>query len=128
MLKKNWYLLTPLALILIPALLFAHYTTKFGYETADALNATRYFLVSGTRYTANYAEVNFRRLRPGMDGRTVYQVMGMQPFERHDNDSRWIYALPKPGATAYHERVVVLERDAANVPRVKELVKRFHTP
>lgn len=128
MLKKNWYLLLPLLLIAVPGLLFGYYSLSHGYKPADAWNATRYFLQSGTRYTQNYSETNFARLRPGMDGRTVYEVMRMQPFERHDSDSRWLYSLAKPGATAYHERVVVLERDKDNVPRVKTLLRGFKVP
>lgn len=128
MLKKNWYLLLPFVLFALPGLLFGYYTLSHGYNSADAWKATRHFLKSGTRYTQNYSETNFARLRPGMDGRTVYEVMGMQPFERHDDDTRWLYTLAKPGATAYHERVVVLERDKKNVPRVKTVVRGFKVP
>jgi hypothetical protein len=125
MLKKNWYLLLPFLLFAVPGMLFAYYSLSHDYESEDAWKATRYFLLSGTRYTQNYSEANFTRLRPGMDGRTVYEVMRMQPFERHDNDSRWLYSLAKPGCHAYHERVVILERGKDNVPRVKTLVRRF---
>ncbi|HCN29813.1 MAG TPA: hypothetical protein DIT64_13925 [Verrucomicrobiales bacterium] len=128
MLKKNWYLLLPLLLVALPGLLFGYYTLSYGYGPKDAWNATRYFLQSGTRYTQKYEEYNFSRLRNGTDGRGVYQIMKMQPFERHDNDSRWIYSLPKPGSTAYHERVVLLQRDKDNVPRVKGLVRGFKIP
>lgn len=128
MLKKNWYLFLPLMLVAIPGLLFGYYSTSYGYGSQDAWNATRYFLQSGTRYTQKYQETNFKRLKVGMDGRTVYQVMQMQPFERHDDDTRWVYSLAKPGSSAYHERVVLMQRGKDNVPRVKAFVRGFKTP
>ncbi|TDU69363.1 hypothetical protein EI77_03016 [Prosthecobacter fusiformis] len=128
MFKKNWYLFTPLLLVAIPAAIYAYYVSSMGYGSTDAANATKYFLVSGTRYAMDYDELNFNRLKPGMDGRQVFLTMGKQPSERHDNDTRWVYSLAKPGSQAYHERVVVMERDKQNTLRVKELVKRFHVP
>lgn len=128
MFKKNWYFFTPLLLLAIPAAIYLFYASSMGYSSTDSMNATKYFLVSGTRYAMEYNEVNFNRLQPGMDGRQVYQIMGKQPSERLDNDTRWVYSLAKPGSKAYHERVVIMERDKQNVPRVKELVRRFHTP
>lgn len=128
MFKKNWYLFLPLLLIAIPGLLFGYYSTSYGYPPKEAWNATRYFLQSGTRYTQKYNELNFKRLKPGMDGRMVYQIMQMQPFERHDDDARWVYSLAKPGYTAYHERVVLMARDKDNVPRVKGFVRGFKIP
>lgn len=128
MLKKNWYLLTPLLLIAIPALIVVYYIVSFGYTPAEAMKATQYFLQSNTRYTQKYSDANFARLRPGMDGRTVYEVMQMQPFERRDDEAVWIYSLPQGDAKAYHERTVQLERDKNNVPRVKKVVKTFHAP
>lgn len=82
MFKKNWYLFTPLILVLIPAAIFLYYSSSVGYETKDAVNATKYFLTSGTRYTMNYDERNFARVKPGMDGRQVFETLGKQPFER----------------------------------------------
>ncbi len=128
MFKKHWYLFTPLLLLAIPAAIYGYYVIDMGYGSKDAVKATQHFLVSGTRYAMDYNEVNFARLRSGMDGRQVYQTMGKQPSERHDNDTRWIYSLPQPGSRAYHERVVIMARDDQNVLRVKELVKRFHAP
>lgn len=128
MLKKNWYLFTPLLLVIIPTAIFFYYSANVGYNNEDAMNATKHFLTSGTRYPMEYSEVKFDRLQPGMEGGEVYKTMGKQPFERQDNDTRWVYALPKPGARAYHERVVIMARDSQNVLHVKELVKRFHVP
>jgi len=128
MFAKNWYLFTPLTPIAIPAAIYVYYISGMGYEGTDAINATKHFLLSGTRYTMEYDERNFERLKPGMDGRQVFEMLKKQPFERQDNDTRWVYSLPKPGAQAYHERVVIMQRDPQNVLRVKEVVKRFHTP
>lgn len=128
MFKKNWYLFTPAILILIPVAIYAYYTASFGYGSTDALNATKYFVVSGTRYPLDYDERNFLRLQTGMDGRQVFEAMRQQPFERHDNDTRWLYSLPKAGSNAYHQRVVVMERDKQNILRVKSLERGFHIP
>lgn len=128
MLKKNWYLFTPLLLIAIPVAIYGYYVSSVGYSSQDAMNATKYFLVSGTRYAMDYSEMNFNRLQPGMDGRQVFQTMGKQPSERLDNDTRWVYSLPKPGSKAYHQRIVVMEKDRQNIPRVKSVVRSFHVP
>lgn len=128
MFKKNWYLFTPLILVIIPAAIYVYYISGVGYEGGDAIKATQYFLVSGTRYPLNYDERNFMRLQPGMDGRQVFEMMRQQPFERHDGDTRWIYSLPKSGTRAYHERIVVMERDPKSLLRVKEVIRRFHAP
>lgn len=128
MLKKNWYLFTPLILVLAPVAVYLYYSAVLGYGSEDAIRATKYFAVSGTRYPMQFSEENFARLKPGMDGRQVFETMGKQPVERHDNDTRWLYSLPAPGKKAYHERTVILERDAQNVPRVKNVLRRFQAP
>ena len=128
MFKKNWYLFTPLILVLAPVVVYLYYSAVLGYGSDDAVRATKYFAVSGTSYPMQYSEEKFARLKPGMDGRQVFETMGKQPVERHDNDTRWLYSLPAREKKAYHERAVLLERDAENVPRVKSVIRRFHAP
>jgi len=125
MLKKNWYLFVPFVLIAIPGLIFLFYTVKYGYTTAEAIEALRYFTQSQTRYAQKYSDDHFNTIKPGMDGRTVFELIGV-PFERHNDDAEWIYALPQGTTPYYHERIVRFTRDKNNVPRVKETVKQFH--
>lgn len=128
MLKRNWYFIFPLLLIGLPVLLTGWYSLNYGYDFANAWEAVRHFGSSGTRYTQNYSESNFDKIRPGVDARTVYQIMGMQPFERRNNDTEWYYSFAQGDAKYYHERVVIFERDKLDIPRVKAVVKKFHQP
>lgn len=125
MLKKNWYLFTPLLLAGIPALLLGYYILAFGYPVNEAVEAVSHFLESSTRYAIKYDDNRFSRIRPGMGGRDVFELIGV-PFERRDNDAEWLYALPQGTALYYHERKVIFVRDKNNVPLVKETVKGFH--
>jgi hypothetical protein len=127
MFKRNWYLFTPLILIVVPALVLAFYMGSYGYEFGEAREALQHFVQSSTRYSQGYSDTKFGSIRPGMDGRRVFEVVGL-PFERHDNDAQWIYSLPKGTTPYYHERIILFDRDKNNVPHVKAVVKRFHTP
>jgi hypothetical protein len=128
MLKKNWYLFTPLLLVIVPALIWGYYVMIFGYAPKEGLEALRYVFQSGTRYPQKYANDRFDLVQPGLDGRQVFELIGV-PFERHDDDAVWIYSGPKDLANPYyHERKVVFTRDSKNVPRVKSVVKEFHVP
>ena len=126
--KKNWYLFTPLILVIIPAMIFGYYVSSYGYSPKEAMEALRYFLQSGTRYPHKFTERNLDLVRPGMDGRQVFELID-KPFERHDNDAIWIYSGPTNSASPYyHERKVLFTRDAKNIPRVQKVVKEFHAP
>ncbi len=125
MLKKNWYLFTPLAILGLPALLLCYYIISFGYSPDEAVEAVRYFLKSNTRYALKYEDRHFSQIRPGMGGREVFERIGV-PFERRNNDEEWLYSLPQGDTQYYHERKVIFTRDKNNVPLVKETVKGFH--
>lgn len=125
MLKKNWYLFTPLLLAGIPALLLAYYILAFGYPVGEAVEAVSHFLQSSTRYSLKYDDNRFSRIKPGMGGRQVFELVGV-PFERGVNEAEWLYALPQGTTKYYHERKVIFVRDKNNVPLVKETVKAFH--
>lgn len=125
MLKKNWYLFTPLAILGLPALLLCYYVFSFGYPLNEAVESVSYFLKSGTRYAMKYEDRRFSRVRPGMGGREVFELIGV-PFERRNNDEEWHYSLPQGSTPYYHERIVKFVRDKNNVPLVKETVKGFH--
>jgi hypothetical protein len=127
MLKKNWYLFLPLILVILPTIVWAYYVGAYGYSPKEGWEALRHFWQSDTRYAQKFAQSKFDRLKPGMDGRQVFELIGV-PFERHNNDAEWIYALPKGLTPYYHERKVIFDRDANNVPHVKSVVKEFHTP
>jgi hypothetical protein len=126
MLKKNWYLFTPLAIVGLPALILAYYIVGFGYPVNEAIEATTHFLQSQTRYAMKYSDTNFARIQPGMRGDQVFQLVGV-PFERLNNDAEWIYALPQGNTKYYHERKVLFDRDKNQVPHVKETVRGFHS-
>lgn len=125
MLKKNWYLFTPLAIVGLPAFLLSFYILSYGYPVNEAVEAVSHFLKSSTRYSMKYSADHFSRIRPGMDGKQVFDYLGV-PFERRNNDAEWLYSLPQGSAKSYHERKIIFERDAKNVPHVKEVVKAFH--
>ena len=127
MFKKNWYLFTPFILVAIPALIWGYYVAGYGYTPKEALDGLQHFMQSSTRYSQGYADEKFNSIRPGMDGRQVFERVGV-PFERHHDDAEWIYSLPKGLTPYYHERKVVFVRDKNEVLRVKALVKEFHTP
>jgi hypothetical protein len=125
MLRKNWYLFTPLAFVGLPSLILAYYILSFGYPVSEAVEATSHFLQSSTRYAMKYSDNHFSRIKPGMDGRQVFEWVGV-PFERRNNDEEWLYSLPNGLTKYYHERKILFTRDKNNVPRVKEVVRAFH--
>jgi len=126
-LKKNWYLLTPALLALIPALMLLFCSVNYGYSMAESLKAIRHFGSTSTRYGQGFSERNFSLVRVGMDGKAVYNSL-KTPMERNLEDTEWRYSLPGAGTEYYHERVIVMAKDAKGIPRVKQKISRFHTP
>ena len=127
LLKKRWYYFAPVILVLVPLLLMVYFSMTYGYSMGEAWKVVRHMGQSGTRFPVKYEERNFDKLRPGMDGRTVYQTMSVQPFEGQGGTD-WKYSLPQDHAPYYHERLVIMEPDKNGVPRVKQVIKRFHEP
>jgi hypothetical protein len=125
MLKKNWYLFAPVAVLGLPALILAYYLFSFGYGLDDSIKATTHFVQSSTRYSLKFDELRFRRVVPGLDGRQVFELLGV-PFERRDSDTVWVYALGAGTAKAHHERLVIFARDNKGIPRVSKTVRGFH--
>lgn len=126
--KKNWYLLTPALIVLIPLLMAVYCTISYGYSFSESMKAVRYFGSTSTRYSQGFTERNFKLVRLGMDGRSVYNVI-KNPMQRNmPEDTEWRYSLPGSGTEYYHERVLILEPDKNGVPRVKQKISRFHTP
>jgi hypothetical protein len=127
LLKKRWYYFAPVILLLIPLALTLIFSMKFGYSMGESWKAVQHMGQSGTRYPVKFQERNFDKIKPGMDGRTVYQTMSIQPLEGAGGDE-WKYSLPQDHAPYFHERLIIMERDKDGVPRVKQVIKRFHTP
>lgn len=128
LIKRRWYYFAPVVLLLIPVLLVLLFSFKFGYGMSEAWRAVQHMGQSSTRYTQRFAERNFDKVRPGMTAKQVYDIMSIQPFERH-GDTKWEYSLPQDGAQYFHERTLLLERDPkTNIPIVKQVIKRFHEP
>jgi hypothetical protein len=127
-LKKNWYLLTPAALVLVPLLMIVFCMVNYGYDFPESMKAVRHVGSTSTRYGQGFSERKFKLVRVGMDGQAVYNML-KTPMERNvPEDTEWRYSLPSSGTEYYHERVIIMERDKNGVPRVKERVSRFHTP
>ncbi|HRH98017.1 MAG TPA: hypothetical protein PLB55_18895 [Prosthecobacter sp.] len=126
--KKNWYLFTPAAILLIPALMMLFCTVNYGYGFSESMKAVLHFGSTSTRYSLGFSERKFKAVRVGMDGRAVYNTI-KNPMERNmPEDTEWRYSLPGSGTEYYHERTIILEKDANGVPRVKQRISRFHTP
>lgn len=126
--KKNWYLLSPAAILLIPVLMVLFCMVNYGYSVSESMKAVRYFGSTGTRYSQGFSERNFKLVRLGMDGRSVYSTI-KNPMERNmPEDTEWRYSLPASGTEYYHERTIILEKDKNGIPRVKQKISRFHTP
>ncbi len=126
--KKNWYLLTPAVILLIPALMVLYCSISYGYGLSESMKAVRYFGSTGTRYAQGFSEHKYKLVRIGMDGKVVYNTL-KNPMERNiPEDTEWRYSLPASGAEYYHERTLVFEKDKNGIPRVKQRISRFHTP
>lgn len=129
LLKRRWYYFAPAILVLVPLLLTGFFSLKYGYSMAESWTTMRHMGQTGTRYAQKFDERKFGQIRPGMDGRQVYQTMGMQPMEGHANGGlEWRYSLPAENAAFYHERIVIMEPDTTKGPVVKRLVKRIAPP
>ena len=126
LLKRRWYYFAPIVLLVIPILLFFGAKMKYGYSASEAWQSVMHMGQSNTRYAQKFSERGFEKITPGMDGRQVFQSIGV-PLEGQGG-LEWHYSFAGDGAKYFHERTVIFVRDAQNVPRVKNLVKRFHTP
>jgi hypothetical protein len=125
--QRNWYFFTPIAIIAIPLLMAVYSAFNWGYGLSESMNALLHFGSSDTRYSVGFTEDHFQHVRVGMDGKTVYGWI-KNPFERLDDDTRWNYSLPQGDAKYFHERTIILAKDAQGIPRVKQVISRFHTP
>lgn len=125
--QRNWYFFTPAAILAIPLIMGCYSMVSWGYSFKESMTALVHFGSTDTRYSVGFTEDRFRLLKAGMDGRKVYEVV-KNPFERQNDDTLWRYSLPQDNATYYHERAVILEKDAQGIPRVKQVIRRFHTP
>ena len=126
-LQRNWYFFTPLVIIIIPAIMAVNSMVNWGYGFSESMNALMHFGSTDTRYSIGFSEMGFKAIKKGMDGRTVYSII-KNPFEGPATDTPWKFSLPQGDAKYYHERTVVMEKDAQGVPRVKDIISRCHTP
>ena len=126
--KKNWYMFTPAAILVIPALMVVFCTINYGYSIPDSINAVFHVGSTGTRYSMGFSEHKFSLVKIGMDGNTVFETI-RNPMEGIDPSAavaNWRYSLPASGAGYYHERTIVLAKDKSGVFRVKQRISRFH--
>jgi hypothetical protein len=129
-LKKNWYFLVPAVLVALPVLVIVMYMGIYGYGWEDAYQSARHFGDSKTNYAMKYSDGGLASIVPGMEGRAVYERIG-NPLEGHivggKPGTNWIYSTPAHEHNSYHERAVIFDLNGAGgVPRVKQVVKRFH--
>lgn len=124
--QRNWYYFTPAVIVAVPLLMGVYSMVNWGYGFAESMNALMHFGSSDTRYAVKFTEDKFHRIRPGIDGRQVFNLVGV-PYEGQGTN-RWEYSLPQDGAKYYHERAVLFTKDATGKPIVKKVVSRFHTP
>ena len=125
--KKNWYFFTPAAILVIPALMVLFCTVNYGYPLGESMKSVLHFGSTSTRYSMGFSERNFKLLRVGMDGRSVFNII-KTPMERNmPEDTEWRFSLPGSGASYYHERTIIMEKDKNGMPRVKQRISRFHT-
>ena len=124
-LKKNWYYLTPAALVVIPVLIMLYISMAYGYSMGESFEAMKHVGSTGTRYAMKFSETNFNKVVPGMDPKTVHSYIST-PMERNiPEDTRWRYSLPASGASYYHDRTIVFAPDKNGVMRVKETISSF---
>lgn len=126
--KKNWYFFTPAVIVVVPALMMAYSTVNYGYPISESLNSVMHYGSTGTRYAMGFSERNFKMVRPGMDGRAVFNLLRV-PMEGNSPGAevtKWRYSLPASGVKYYHERSVVMAMDKNGIQRVKETISHFH--
>lgn len=129
--KNKSYFLIPAAILAVPLLMACWYVFSFGYSWDDAWSSVRHFGGCKTRYAQKFNESNLSRIRPGMKGNEVFNLIGA-PMEGHLIDGQpapvWKYSLPKEDAAYYHERAVLFDLPAGKPPTVKSVVRRLRTP
>jgi LysM repeat protein len=121
--QRNWYFFTPLIVLSIPLLMGIYSMLTWGYGFSESMTAMMKFASTDTRYATGFSESQFARIVPGLDGRTVYQLI-KNPFEGGLSDPVWKYTLPQTEIDCYHERTLHFEKDNNGIPRVKKIIHR----
>ena len=114
---RNWLVLTPILIALIPLVMMAGFMGKYGYGPGEAWAATMRIPVARTEYAKRFSEDELRKVREEMDDHTVVELIGI-PLERRKKDTVWHYSLPRDGAEWYHTRQVFFKRDPLGILRV----------
>jgi hypothetical protein len=125
-LKKNWYFVIPVALLLLPLVMTGYISMTYGYTMADAWTAFKTAGEADTKFqTPKYSERGFSKVTVGMQGREVYELIG-QPLERHGPDQLiWHYSRPVRDARYFHERTLIMEPGTG---KVASIINRYHIP
>lgn len=126
-LKKNWYLVVPAVLIMLPLVMTFYISTTYGYTMGQAWEVFKTSTQQETKFQKlKFTESKFKSIRPGMSGREVFELLGV-PLERHLDDTLWHYSLPLHGSQTqyYHERTIVMQPGTGKVASV---INRYHTP
>jgi hypothetical protein len=126
-LKKNWYLVVPAILILLPLVMTFYISTTYGYTMSQSWEVFKTSTQAETKFQRlKFTEGKFKSIQPGMSGREVFELLGV-PLERHLNDTLWHYSVPLHGSETkyYHERSILLQPGTGKVTSV---INRYHTP
>jgi hypothetical protein len=122
-LRRRWYYLIPAFLLGSPLVMLAYVSMSYGYSASDSWTYLQNMDKAGTKFQrSKFSEMKFKRIKPGMMGRDVFEMIGM-PLERHDEDTRWLYSAPVGGAPYFHERTLILKKG-----QVQEVINRLHKP
>ena len=62
-LKKNWYLLTPALIIIIPLLMMLYCNLIYGYSMTESATVVRHFGSTSTRYGQGFSEGKFKLVK-----------------------------------------------------------------
>jgi hypothetical protein len=124
LLKKYWFVILPISLLCLPLIMVGYTKMTYGYSWAESTEVLRAIGKNNTKFQeTKYEERKFRRIEPGMNGRDVFELVGV-PLERNmPDDTVWRYSVNVGGTGYFHERTLKMERGI-----VKEVIIRFSQP
>lgn len=124
LLKKYWFVILPISLICLPLIMVGYTMMAYGYSWADSLEVVKATGKNNTKFQeTKYVERNFRKIEPGMNGRDVFELVGV-PLERNmPDDTVWRYSVNVGGTGYFHERTLKMERGI-----VKDVIVKFSQP
>jgi hypothetical protein len=126
MLKKYWFVLLPVFLLCLPLVMVGVTMSKYGYSWSEAVEVVKATGKNNTKFQeTKYTERSFRKVEKGMNGREVFELLGV-PLERGGKDDTvWRYSVNVGGTGYFHECTLIMKPYGA---AVEEVVCRFSQP